>query len=147
MKIRAMVFVDNLFLRSKINQFLALRGYQIVTFSNPADCPLLRSDTCHYACADILISDLSMPNTTALQVVGNHLRKGCRIRNVALTSGTWSPEELAQAKKIGCRLFRKPLQFNELSRWLDECESRVNPKRLLSDELLQMKVERPAVFL
>ena len=139
MKIRVMVFEDNEFLRPMLNEFLARRGYEVVAFSNPADCPLFRSDTCYYACADILISDLSMPNMTGLQFIDNQIRKGCRIQNVALMSAAWAPEEREYATKIGCHVFNKPFRFDELSVWLDDCESRINPHRVLTDELVQKK--------
>jgi CheY-like chemotaxis protein len=139
MKIRVMVFEDNVFLRSMINEFLSRRGYEVVSFSDPADCPLLHSDACYYACADILISDLSMPNMTGLQFIENQIRKGCRIQNVALMSAAWTPQEREYAKQIGCQVFNKPFQFPELNFWLDECESRINPHRILTDELLHRK--------
>ena len=147
MKIRAMVFVENLFLRSKLNELLSRWGYEIVAFSNPADCMLLHSNTCHYACTDILICDLPMPNVTMFQAIEKNLRTGCRIRNVALLSEDWSPEEVAHARKLSCKLFKKPLHFGELGLWLDECENRINPQRLLSDELLQAKAPQSSTFL
>ena len=139
MKIRVMVFEDNEFLRSMINEFLTRRGYEVVAFSDPSACPLLHSEACYYACADILISDLSMPNMTGLQFIENQIRKGCRIQNVALMSAAWSTEEREYANKIGCHVFNKPFNFGDLSFWLDECESRVNPHRVLTNELLQNK--------
>jgi len=137
MKIRAMVFEDNVFLRSMMNEFLSRRGYEVVAFSNPTDCPLLHSDACYYACADILISDLSMPNMTGLQFIDNQIRKGCHIQNVALMSAGWTTEEHEYAERIGCQIFSKPFRFDNLNLWLDECESRINPHRVLTDELLK----------
>lgn len=137
MKIRVMVFEDNDFLRSMINEFLARRGYEVVAFSDPADCPLLHSDACYYACADILISDLSMPNMTGLQFLENQIQKGCRIQNVALMSAAWTPEEREYAERIGCQVFNKPFQFGELNFWLDDCESRINPHRVLDNAVLR----------
>jgi CheY-like chemotaxis protein len=137
MKIRVMVFEDNEYLRSMIKEFLARRGYEVVSFTDPGDCPLLRSDTCYYACADILISDLSMPNMTGLQFIENQIQKGCRIQNVALMSAAWTNEEQEYAKRIGCQVFNKPFPFDELNLWLDECESRINPHRVLDDAVLR----------
>ena len=120
-----------------LNEFLARRGYDVVSFSDPSDCPLLRSEACYHACADILISDLSMPNMTGLQFIENQIRKGCRIQNLALMSAAWTNEEQEHAKRIGCHIFSKPFRFDELSVWLDDCESRINPSRVLTDELLK----------
>ena len=136
MKIRVMVFEDNIFLRSMMNDFLRRRGYEVVAFSDPSDCPLLRSETCLHACADILISDLSMPNVTGLQFIKNQIQKGCHIQNMALMSAAWTREEHEYAKQIGCQVFNKPFNFGELNLWLDERESRINPHRVLTDELL-----------
>lgn len=134
MKIRVMVFEDNLFLRSLISEFLARRGHEVVSYSDPTECPLLRDEPCMKACADVLISDVYMPNMTGLQFIEHQLKKGCRIPHIALMSGAWSPKEREYAKKIGCKIFDKPFRFEELGRWIDECEARINPSRVLVDE-------------
>ena len=137
MKIRAIVFEDNDLIRSMMRQILRQRGYEVVDYSDPSACPLLHSDACYYACADILISDLSMPNMTGLQFLENQVMKGCKIQNVALMSGGWTPEELEYARRIGCQVFSKPFNLREFTFWLDECESRINPHRVLSDHPLR----------
>jgi hypothetical protein len=48
-------------------------------------------------------------------------------------SAAWADAQLEQAKRLGCRIFRKPFQIKELNEWLDECEKRIDPNRKLAD--------------
>ena len=140
MKTRVMIIEDNEFIRLTMKDYLAKRGYDIVMCPGPVDGPLTINETSHDAGTDILISGLSTPNMNGLQSIGSQIRKSRKIQNVALMSAAWAPEEVAYAKKIGCKVLAKPLRFDELGTWLNECESRINPHRVLTDELLQKEI-------
>jgi two-component system, chemotaxis family, chemotaxis protein CheY len=129
MKTRVMIIEDNEFIRLTMKDFLSKRGYDIVMQPGPADGPLTTSEAPHDAGTDILISGLSTPNMTGLQTIGSQIRKNRKKQNVALMSAAWAPEEVAYAKKIGCKVLAKPLRFDELGRWLNECESKNRPHR------------------
>lgn len=131
MKIRAVLFEDDRWARSMLERLLGRRGYEVFAFPHPGLCPLSHSSQCLVACADILVSDVDMPVTSGLEFVERQLRRGCKVKNIALMSGAWSPEEIERARQLGCRTFEKPLDFTELNRWLDECEQRVDPGRSL----------------
>ena len=133
MILRALVFEDEEGLMEILARILERRGYEVVAFRDPSTCPLYSGGACFSACADILITDLRMPNVSGLEFLDHQFKQGCSIRNVALMSGAWSFEDIHRAEKLGCRVFKKPFNVKDLDDWLDECEKRVDPKRVLSD--------------
>ena len=138
MRIRAIVFDDNEAIRSFLQRLLEKRGYDVFTFPTPAVCPLNRTEVCYQSCADIVISDVSMPLMSGMQFVDEQVQRGCRIRNLALMSGSWTPEEKEHAAALGCTVIDKPFITADINRWLDECEKKIDPQRVLDDTLLVM---------
>ncbi len=137
MRIRVFVFDDNEAIRSMLWHVLDSRGYQVFTFPDPGMCPLHLAPGCqcpeNQACGDIIISDLDMPNVNGLEFIENQMKKGCKVKNVALMSGAWSDEDFQYAQRLGCQLFRKPFTIDEINNWLDKCEEKIHPNRILSD--------------
>ena len=137
MRIRVFVFEDDDIIRSLLWEILDRRGYEVFTFPDPGSCPLHLASGClcpvEEACGDIIISDLRMPNMSGLEFVQNQMKKGCKLKNVALISGAWSDTDLQSARRLGCQPFQKPFKIDEINTWLDECERKINPKRILSD--------------
>jgi two-component system chemotaxis sensor kinase CheA len=137
MKIRALVFEDDGTLRYVVKCVLDGRGYEVMAFENPAACPLLKAHECRCdsdeMCADIIVSDVDMPQLSGLEFVKAQKEKGCKIVNIGLMSGHWSEEQLKQARELGCKTFEKPLDIAEFNHWLDECEVRLSKDRSLSD--------------
>jgi CheY-like chemotaxis protein len=136
MKVRALVLEDEENVRRLLTGMLRNRNYEVIAYRDPSLCPLHNESVCYYACTDILISDMRMPNVTGLDFIEKQLRQGCKIKNVALMSATWQPHEVERARQIGCRVFEKPFSVKELNAWLDECETSLDPHRVLSDLLL-----------
>jgi CheY-like chemotaxis protein len=132
-KLRALVFEDEDGLREIVVRILERRGYEVVAFKDPAQCPLFRGGMCYSSCADVLITDLRMPNMSGLEFLEHQFKHGCKIKNVALMSGAWSDGEARRATDLGCRVFNKPFSVKEIDAWLAECEKGVDPKRVLSD--------------
>ena len=139
MKIRALVFDDEKILRELISSVLKRREYEVHDFSEPGLCPLSLDRECPcpagYTCADIIITDLNMPNITGLEFIENQIKHGCKVRNIALISGDWSEPETKRAHELGCLTFSKPLRIAELIDWLNQCEKRIDPNRKLWDWL------------
>jgi CheY-like chemotaxis protein len=137
MKIRAFVFDDDEIVRSLITTVFERRGYEVYGFSEPRACPLLLDRECpcpkDHVCADIIISDLNMPNMSGLELIENQIKHGCKTPNFALISGDWSESELKRAQEIGCMTFSKPVGVGELTDWMNQCEKRIDPKRQLWD--------------
>jgi CheY-like chemotaxis protein len=137
MSVRAFVFEDNDALRSIIVSALEIRGYEVMSFSEPGLCPLFLDRECpcphEHACADIIITDINMPHMSGLEFLENRKKSGCKVKNRAVMSGSWTEEEINHARRLGCQIFEKPFQFSDLVMWLDECERKVEPNRELSD--------------
>lgn len=137
MKPRVLVFEDNEAVRSLVSSYMRERGYEVHEFSEPGACPSLLDRECPcpagYICADIIITDIDMPNITGLEFIENQQKHGCKVRHFAVMSGSWSDAELTHAAELGCAIFNKPFRFNELSAWLDNCEKEIAPGRKLWD--------------
>jgi hypothetical protein len=52
---------------------------------------------------------------------------------IALMSGAWLNSDLQRAKELGCQAFHKPFLLDEIKKWLDDCEKRINRNSVLSD--------------
>jgi DNA-binding NtrC family response regulator len=139
-RIRALVFDDNELICSLLWKFLEKRGYEVFTFLDPDSCPLHRTPSCNcpmdHACVDIIITDINMPNVSGLEFIEDQLKKGCKVKNIALMSGKWSDYEVEYAKRLGCQFFRKPFGLDELNEWLDGCEKKIDTNRALSNWFL-----------
>lgn len=134
-KLRALVFEDDSMFRDTLRHLLHSRGYEVLTYPEPGFCPLRNTDVCacppDQYCADIILSDIDMPNMNGIEFVAGQIKKGCRVKNIGLMSGGWSDANLKKAKKLGCRTFFKPFDLEELIRWLKQCENNINPNRVL----------------
>jgi CheY-like chemotaxis protein len=140
-QLRAIVFDDNESIRNLVKRVLEDRGYEVLIYTDPTECPLQHSHECQcdetQVCSDIVISDIDMPNVSGLEYVEQQLNKGCKVPNIAIMSGLWSESRLEQAKALGCKTFEKPFALGALTEWLKECESRIDPDKSLSDWFLR----------
>jgi len=137
MKPRVLIFENNDILRSTLKQILDQRGYEVITFPDPAMCPVYDSvnHNCplDHVCADIIISDVNMPTKSGLELIKDRKLNGCKIKYRALMSGDWTDSDLQNAQELGCRVFHKPFIFEEMLLWLDDCTERINSERKLSN--------------
>ena len=137
MKPRVLIFEDNDFLRATLKDILVSNGYEIYEFSNPGMCPqyLSSNQNCLWddSCSDIIISDVNMPVETGLEFIKNRLSLGCKIKFRALMSADWTESDLQFAEKIGCKVFQKPFDLEELLEWLENCQKQIDQNRALSD--------------
>ena len=139
MKLRAFVLDDDEGMRSLICSVLKERGYEVLSYSEPTFCPIYLDSKCpcpqEYACGDIFLVDVRMPNVTGLEFVENLTGHGCKadVHNMLVMSGAWTHDDVQRAKKIGCRVFSKLRLMDEIDEWLCECEKRIKPDRKLMD--------------
>ncbi len=137
MRLRALVFDDNEIVRVLLSTLLRKRGYEVRSFSEPGACALYTHADCNCMndspCADVLITDVRMPNVSGLEMVEQLLRNGCKIKNIAFVSGSWTEAEYAKAYELGCKIFQKPFQISEIDAWLEASEKSVQADRVLAE--------------
>jgi CheY-like chemotaxis protein len=137
-KLRIIVFEDDETLSSLIKMVLQNEGHEVLTFSDPTICPVLQNDNAKcpqkHPCADVVLSDINMPNMDGLQLLKILKARGCKAldANKALMSAGLSIEQRQTVKELGCHLFTKPFKFSEIKKWLEECAARVPEGRLLA---------------
>ena len=128
-KIRAIVLEDDELIRLTIESVLKNRGYEVHSYSEPVFCPVYLDYKCicnlELPCTDIIITDLSMPHMNGLDFIEHQIQNGCKVDNIAVMSGYWTDQTLEKAIKIGCQIFEKPFDLNDLHHWLDGIEKRI----------------------
>jgi CheY-like chemotaxis protein len=135
MRRRAVVFDDEPLMRQLLWAVFDRRGYEVFTFPDPGVCPLHVTERCpcpeDTLCADIVISDLQMPNVNGLDFLEALMGKGCRKPQFAMTSGAWTEAEVERARQLGCKVFLKPFHISDIIQWLEEVEPLIVPDRQL----------------
>ena len=138
MKLRAIVFEDDEANLELITLVLERRGYEVISAADPTICPVYSNleESCPHedACGDFLMTDNRMPRMTGLDFVEAQSRRGCKgvVKNKAVISGSWCPEEQERAEELGCKIFKKPYSIKEVSEWLDEEEKKIPADRKLA---------------
>jgi CheY-like chemotaxis protein len=131
-KKRAVIYDDDDMILKVLKEFLSLREYEVLTFQSPVLCPLgeIEKNIClkPYPCADIILSDFDMPKMDGITLFQRQLQMDCKvdIRNKALMSGYLEEQHNEMLDELGVKFFQKPINFSDLTRWLDQCEQRIN---------------------
>lgn len=140
-KLRVILFDDDTTVREMLERLLEQKGYEVFTYGDPSLCPLQRSHDCRCEerelCADIVITDIDMPNVSGLDFIEDQVRKGCRIPNIAIMSGAWSAAGMKRARDLGCAVLEKPITLSALAEWLVKCRERTDMEKDLSNWFLQ----------
>jgi len=137
MQYRTIVLEDDENTRDVLTLLLRRRNHEVLAFPSPVCCPVYEDPEClcpqDHACGDFLITDNRMPGMSGLEFVRRQAARNCRgaNRNKAIISGTWTEEQVGLAKDLGCRLFAKPLNIEDLMNWLEERERSILPERKL----------------
>jgi DNA-binding response OmpR family regulator len=138
-KPRIIIFDDEAFILNMLKEFFLMRGYEVLSYSDPATiCPLLGPDDgeCRYdyPCSDMMITDFGMPGVNGLELLERQLKKGCRqdVRNKAVISGFIDDRSRDRLRELGCAFFQKPFTLFALSEWLTTCEQRMDLSRPLA---------------
>ncbi len=99
MRPRIIVFEDDEASRNLLTLVLERRGYEVISSPDPTLCPIYSNlgESCPHedACGDFLLTDNRMPRMTGIDFVEVQSQRGCKgiVKNKAVISGTWSPEE------------------------------------------------------
>jgi CheY-like chemotaxis protein len=130
-KRRAIIFDDDIVITGLLKKFFILRDYDVVIYNEPLICPIYLSRTecdTNGPCADIMIVDYSMPVMNGIELLkAQQTRKcGLELKNKALITGYADVLDRSAIDELGCAFFEKPLNFNRLAAWFDECERRMD---------------------
>ena len=140
-KTRIILFDDDQNIREFLEIVLKHKGYEVFIYQDPSLCSLQHSHDCqckeNERCADIVITDIDMPNVSGLDFIDAQVRKGCKIQNIAIMSGAWSELDIKRAKDLGCAVLKKPFTLSDLEEWLYKCEERMGQDKGLSNWFLE----------
>jgi response regulator RpfG family c-di-GMP phosphodiesterase len=131
-KLRVNIFDDDVSNLKMLKYFMSQRDYEILTFDRPVVCPIDNDklDNCNtlHPCADIILTDYEMPEMTGIEMLLNQVQRECKvdIRNKIVMSGNLDNKGQKMLEGLGCTFFSKPIKFNELSAYLDDCEKRID---------------------
>lgn len=131
-KRRAVVIDDEEFVLDILKDYFSTRGYDVFAYTGPIVCPIHSDERnpcdTDYPCADVVITDFTMPRMNGLELLQEQSRQGCMLRseNKAVMSGYLDRESHRKIKELGYEFFQKPIDFSRLSAWLDECETRMD---------------------
>lgn len=138
-KMRVLVFDDEEIIRQLMTSILQRRGYEVFTFEDPTQSPMHEREDClcetDCRCADVIISDIKMPNMSGINFLQSQMDKGCKIshNNMLIISGFLDGKTLHKAAEMGITTMRKPFSFSLINEWLDECEKSVDLTVSLAD--------------
>ncbi|MGE5173587.1 MAG: hypothetical protein ACM3MD_07140 [Betaproteobacteria bacterium] len=130
-KRRAIVFDNDIVVTGLLRTFLSLRGYDVLTFREPMICPIHENNPecgTDHACADIMIVDFSMTGMNGIEMLKAQSARRCKLtsRNKALMAGYSDALDQRTVEDLGYAFFEKPINFNNLAAWFDECEQRMD---------------------
>lgn len=130
-KPRVILFDDDRIVLDVLTNLFVRRNYEVCAYPEPFICPVYGIwDTCSkpYPCSDLMIADYRMPHMNGLDLFLSQARLGCKLtpKNKALISGFLCEDGIAAVRRLGAAYFEKPFDFDDLSGWADECESRMD---------------------
>lgn len=129
-KLKVLVFEDDPSMSNLFGMMLQGCGYDVSIFPDPTACQVYRNQKCDCPmdspCADAIITDISMPNMTGIELLRLQRKRGCKAldANKALMSAADTPLHREAIEELGCHFFRKPFKMSEIKQWLEECSER-----------------------
>ena len=129
---RILIFDDDIDIRNLLQTALSSKGHEVTTFSDPTQFPFFHDTSCPCtlieSCADVLITDIVMPNMEGIDFLKKLKDSGClplTNENVAIISGYLTIHYMNELNNLGIHYFRKPFELNEIYEWVDQCQERL----------------------
>lgn len=124
---KVLIIDDDSMVLSFLVRLTQKRGYEVLSYSNPLNCPLNTPGPCPCTldtqCPDIIITDFNMPYVNGIEFLTNLKRKGCKCANIALMSGTWAEADLKRISPPGITHFAKPFHLKQIEEWFDSIQA------------------------
>jgi len=111
-----------------LSNFLREKGYEVICSDSAITCELHRGSqsrcTKKEPCGHFFLTDNRMPWINGLTLIKRQARGECKVpmEMKAVFSGIFAPDELIQVEEMGCKIFLKPYDFEEIFDWLDQQE-------------------------
>lgn len=128
---RVIIFDDERIVLLVLRDFFQARGYEVLTFAEPVVCPIYQDyKPCasKAPCGDLMLTDFRMPRMSGIDLLRIQTDGGCKLtpKNKAVLSGYMDQQSIRDVLELGAAFFTKPVSFEELGAWVDECESRMD---------------------
>lgn len=110
---------------------LSAKGHQVDTYLDPTATPIIKDLECDCPkgphCADVMLIDYFMPNMNGLEFLKLLEEHGCGAikGNKAIITAYGSNELQQELEQLGVKYFKKPFRLPEISKWLEDCSTRV----------------------
>jgi len=130
-KLRIIVLEDDIAMSDLFRKVLQGYGCEVQAFPDPTACVVFNNSECNCPmdkpCADVLITDMMMPNMSGIELLRLQRKRGCKAldANKALMSAITTPYQQEAVKELGCHFFRKPFKLAEIKQWINECAERI----------------------
>ena len=133
MKLRVLIFAEDVAMRDLLNALLKQQGHEVQLFWGPSACPLYRppnDEQCRcpkeVPCADAVVIDGDMADDV-LTFLRAMQKRGCQVlgANRALMSSDHTGAMAEAVAGFGCHLIRKPFRLDELKSWVVACTERL----------------------
>lgn len=140
-KPRAIICDDEQSIQAIFRKVLEKMGYEVLTAATPMTCSYYREHACgcqhHNRCADILVTDHTMPDMTGLELLETQHQRGCKLtsRNKALMTALADSELRERVELIGCQFLSKPMSISTITAWVKECEKSFDLSEPLASDL------------
>jgi DNA-binding NtrC family response regulator len=137
-KPRIIIFDDDMMVLELLHNYFVACNYEVESFNKPILCGCIKDNaSCQRPCADIMITDYSMPRLTGIEFLDNQTKNRCTIdiRNKAIVSGELPDHYRDKMKRLASTYFQKPVLLRELYEWTNECIARVDLSQPLGNYL------------
>lgn len=122
-KLKIMIIEDEPCIRESLTWFLEELGHEVVATEIPGDCHVYQGHLCErkISCTAVLLIDQHLPGMKGLDFIEALFERGCKgiTSNMLLMSGDSTSIDHAKAKRLGCTVVQKPMDFEFLNNWLN----------------------------